>query len=590
MAAISSSAAEVTSASASTPTSGVDTPSSASTPSTPSVASLSVSTADTADTSGSSSSSAAGTSAATSSAAGPIAVRVLEAQRHFPIVGWSKKLLPTDPGKWLSVDGKASIAREDITPGAGFKWKTDWNFEVKDGVTDDKGWMYALDFQWKFVAANRLTDSVRKRVWVRYKVGILDDNRPTPPGTPRGGSATRRSSRSTSRNSNSSEDTHNGDDDEEAKRPRTIVVPVYENQRFFPLRGWSEKLLPTDVPTWMNDKDEECTKEIASRLLESGWRWLDPEWKLIVDINSTDADGWTYAVDFPQAEFQRRKESGHFVRRRKWIRKKTSVANQFSMPIPTLAVTEVPGYTSPVPYVLARMQKFLVTSKGLEEEGIFRVIADDKISLHIIREQLNTGTFNTCSSPHLIAHLIKLWFAELPEPILNSINIDSEAFLKAGENEDRAGHILNTLPEPEKSIMEWLCDLCLRVMHATASNKMTIESLSLAFGPYLWPKADKKTARVSKFFQWLITYRKGELRLMAKAKKEGKTFVAGQPHNATSHHVASSPQTHSRANSIARLPSLTGASLVGTSTPPSTTRSTSTETKTGTPTFTTSTT
>jgi hypothetical protein len=63
----------------------------------------------------------------------------------------------------LSVDGKASISREDITPGAGFKWKTDWNFEVKDGVTDDKGWMYALDFQWKFVPNNRLTDSVRKR-------------------------------------------------------------------------------------------------------------------------------------------------------------------------------------------------------------------------------------------------------------------------------------------------------------------------------------------------------------------------------------------------------------------------------------------
>jgi hypothetical protein len=30
------------------------------------------------------------------------------------------------------------------------------------------------------------------------------------------------------------------------------------------------------------------------------------------------------------------------------------------MPIATLAVTEVPGYASPVPYVLARMQKFMV--------------------------------------------------------------------------------------------------------------------------------------------------------------------------------------------------------------------------------------
>jgi glutathionylspermidine synthase len=37
----------------------------------------------------------------------------------------------------------------------------------------------------------------------------------------------------------------------------------------------------------MNDKDEECTKDMASRLLESGWRWLDPEWKLVIDINST---------------------------------------------------------------------------------------------------------------------------------------------------------------------------------------------------------------------------------------------------------------------------------------------------------------
>jgi hypothetical protein len=89
---------------------------------------------------------------------------------------------------------------------------------------------------------------------VRYKVGILDDTRPTPPGTPRsgGGSGVRRASRSTSRNSNSSDDHHGDDDDDEKeqKRPRTLIVPIFENQRFFPLRGWSEKLLPTDVPTW----------------------------------------------------------------------------------------------------------------------------------------------------------------------------------------------------------------------------------------------------------------------------------------------------------------------------------------------------
>lgn len=95
---------------------------------------------------------------------------------------------------------------------------------------------------------------------------------------------------------------------------------IYENQRWNPLEGYSDRRLPSDRCNWSDESGVyERTREGYS-LPSSQWQWADEQWTVETKPNSTDKDGWQYAVDFPR-RYHRERSWNDYVRRRRWKRR-----------------------------------------------------------------------------------------------------------------------------------------------------------------------------------------------------------------------------------------------------------------------------
>uniref|UniRef100_G1TQ08 Tectonin beta-propeller repeat-containing protein 1 n=1 Tax=Oryctolagus cuniculus TaxID=9986 RepID=G1TQ08_RABIT len=95
---------------------------------------------------------------------------------------------------------------------------------------------------------------------------------------------------------------------------------AYENQRWNPMSGFCEKLLPSDRWPWSDVSGLQPRPLDGVALPSPHWEW-ESDW--YVDENfggePTEKGGWTYAIDFP-ATYTRDKKWNSCVRRRKWIR------------------------------------------------------------------------------------------------------------------------------------------------------------------------------------------------------------------------------------------------------------------------------
>lgn len=95
---------------------------------------------------------------------------------------------------------------------------------------------------------------------------------------------------------------------------------IFENQRWNPLEGYSDRRLPSDRWNWSDESGVyERTREGYS-LPSSQWQWSDEQWTVETKPNVTDKDGWQYAVDFPRS-YHRERGWNDYVRRRRWKRK-----------------------------------------------------------------------------------------------------------------------------------------------------------------------------------------------------------------------------------------------------------------------------
>ena len=117
------------------------------------------------------------------------------------------------------------------------------------------------------------------------------------------------------------------DEDDAMLSGVSSAVCVYENQRFYPLLGWSSKLLPTERPPLSNASGTREFSKKQFKLLPR-WRWTSG-WEVVRD-DTTDVDGWSYAMDFSRTarggDYRgfHRKTFIHSVRRRKWVRRRRS--------------------------------------------------------------------------------------------------------------------------------------------------------------------------------------------------------------------------------------------------------------------------
>jgi hypothetical protein len=74
------------------------------------------------------------------------------------------------------------------------------------------------------------------------------------------------------------------------------VFVIYERQRWYPFKGWSNKLLPTDPPRCSDHAKIKTTREqVDTQAIGEGWVWRS-DWKL--DYSNANEDGFMYGSTF----------------------------------------------------------------------------------------------------------------------------------------------------------------------------------------------------------------------------------------------------------------------------------------------------
>ncbi|NWI51073.1 TCPR1 protein, partial [Calyptomena viridis] len=95
---------------------------------------------------------------------------------------------------------------------------------------------------------------------------------------------------------------------------------TYENQRWNPVGGFCEKLLPSDRWQWSDVSGLKQQQLHSFTLPSPHWEW-ESDWYVDENIGGepTEKGGWTYAIDFPST-YTKDKKWNSCVRRRRWIR------------------------------------------------------------------------------------------------------------------------------------------------------------------------------------------------------------------------------------------------------------------------------
>jgi len=180
---------------------------------------------------------------------------------------------------------------------------------------------------------------------------------------------------------------------------------------------------------------------------------------------------------------------------------------------PEIDLEYVDGYSWPIPHLLVMLKKKLITL-GVEEEGIFRVAAN-KLDAAVARELLEVGADITnipnCDI-HVVTSLLKIWFRELPNRIL------SLDFLENADSHAKVA--VESLKDPELSVLVWLLDLCAAVAKEEEKNKMTAHNLAIVWAPNIFPQdfdgldprvAMKMFEQGTAFFEAAIEWRIAEM-------------------------------------------------------------------------------
>eukprot|EP01110_Echinostelium_bisporum_P000947 TRINITY_DN12299_c0_g1_i1.p1 TRINITY_DN12299_c0_g1~~TRINITY_DN12299_c0_g1_i1.p1 ORF type:complete len:326 (-),score=32.55 TRINITY_DN12299_c0_g1_i1:154-1131(-) len=135
-----------------------------------------------------------------------------------------------------------------------------------------------------------------------------------------------------------------------------------------------------------------------------------------------------------------------------------------------------------VPAILVSMKRSIVDYGGLTQEGIFR-LAGEQTEIKRIKDIMNKKEFTSSNDVNTIASLVKIWYRELPVPILN--NLPAENIFYSGEINDCV-NAFNTLPDLPKRLLDWLMNLLISVSENSGVNKMTPQNLAIVVAPNLY--------------------------------------------------------------------------------------------------------
>ncbi|ETO29417.1 RhoGAP domain-containing protein, partial [Reticulomyxa filosa] len=128
-------------------------------------------------------------------------------------------------------------------------------------------------------------------------------------------------------------------------------------------------------------------------------------------------------------------------------------------------------YSAKIPKVLIILKDKLVEANGYQQMGIFR-LAPDVRDNNAIKSSIDSGKFEMDAQHadvNVYANLIKVWFRDLPDPLLNCVAPER---VEMASKESDVIKIVSDFPEPHKSIFLWLCDMCVECAVYENVNKM----------------------------------------------------------------------------------------------------------------------
>ncbi|KAH9620043.1 hypothetical protein KSS87_002025 [Heliosperma pusillum] len=132
-----------------------------------------------------------------------------------------------------------------------------------------------------------------------------------------------------------------------------------------------------------------------------------------------------------------------------------------------------------VPTILLLMQRRLYAQEGLQEEGIFRITADNSHE-EFVREQLNEGVVPDDIDVHCLAGLIKAWFRELPTGVLDPLSPEDVMHC---ESEEDCTELVKQLPATEGALLNWAINLMADVVQEEHHNRMNAHNIAMVFAP-----------------------------------------------------------------------------------------------------------
>jgi len=239
--------------------------------------------------------------------------------------------------------------------------------------------------------------------------------------------------------------------------------------------------LPLDIPQYFDDENQHEKKELDLLSIHAQHLNIFPP-ALQEDANG-EHDLQKAAQVTLQMSVVRNSKDGEYRTQgvpQHWL---TVLTKQFGVKPQHLPYVDC-GYNAKIPKVLVMLKKCIIAGNGYYKEGIFRLApkaADcDKVKALIEQGKLEWWD-STQYDVNVFANLLKVWLRELPDRLLSPMQVEEMEL----QSEQQCREALQSLPEPNKSIFFWLCDLCVEVVQHEQLNKMTAQNLAIVIAPNL---------------------------------------------------------------------------------------------------------
>ena len=143
---------------------------------------------------------------------------------------------------------------------------------------------------------------------------------------------------------------------------------------------------------------------------------------------------------------------------------------QFGVKPHMLPSVKLERYSHKIPKVLITLRQKLEDANAYEQVGIFR-LAPNATASDQMKATIDKGKFDSSEEvdSNVYANLIKVWFRDMPDPLLNCVD---PTMIEMAQKENDVAQVVSQFPEPQKSIFEWLCDMCVECAKFEKVNKM----------------------------------------------------------------------------------------------------------------------